>query len=260
MPRGRKPSTKTTSGTEGEKPAKLFPVDKKQMDINKAIDSIQVRVVCKNENQKKVINSIKENEISIISGLPGTGKTFLACAEALKLLKSGQFKKIILVKSITELKGEALGSLPGEVGLKLEPFMISFLDNFEKIIGEELTQKLRDLGIITVQAISFIRGRSIDSSLVICDEIQNISIDNMHTILTRIGDNTKMVLLGDKKQKDIKNKRESSLEIIMNMFKDEEGFGCVELNDPNDIVRNKIIQRIEAKFDEFEEKRYRKPE
>lgn len=81
MPRGRKPSTKTTSGTEGEKMTKLYPVDKKQMDINKAIESIHVRVVCKNENQKKVINAIKENQITIISGLPGTGKTFLACAK-----------------------------------------------------------------------------------------------------------------------------------------------------------------------------------
>jgi phosphate starvation-inducible protein PhoH len=69
-----------------------------------------------------------------------------------------------------------------------------------------------------------------------------------------------MILLGDKKQKDIKNRRESSLEIITEMFKDEEDFGYVELNNPDDIVRNKIIQRIEAKFDEFEEKRYRKPE
>jgi phosphate starvation-inducible protein PhoH len=92
------------------------------------------------------------------------------------------------------------------------------------------------------------------------DEIQNISINNMHTLLTRIGNNSKMILLGDKKQKDIKNRRESSLEIITEMFKDEEDFGYVELNNPDDIVRNKIIQRIEAKFDEFEEKRYRKPE
>jgi phosphate starvation-inducible protein PhoH len=82
----------------------------------------------------------------------------------------------------------------------------------------------------------------------------------MHTLLTRIGDNSKMILLGDKKQKDIKNKRESSLEIIVEMFKDVEGFGCVELNNPDEIVRNKIIKIIEAKFDEFEEKRYKKPE
>jgi phosphate starvation-inducible PhoH-like protein len=260
MPRGRKPSTKTTSGTEGEKTPKLFPVDKKQMDINKAIDSIQVRVVCKNENQKKVINAIKDNEITIISGLPGTGKTFLACAEALKLLKSGQCKKILIVKSITELRGESLNALPGNVDEKLEPFMTSFIDNFEKIIGEDLTQKLKDLGIIKYTGLAHLRGRSIDDSVIIGDEIQNISIDNMHTLLTRIGNNSKIILLGDKKQKDIKNRRESSLEIIMEMFKDEEDFGCVELNNPNDIVRNKIIQRIEAKFDEFEEKRYKKPE
>jgi phosphate starvation-inducible PhoH-like protein len=260
MPRGRKPSTKTTSGNEGEKPTKLFPVDKKQMDINKAIESIHVRVLCKNETQKKVVNSIKENEISIISGLPGSGKTYIACAEALKLLKSGQYKKILLVKSITELKGESISAIPGSPDEKMEPFMTSFIDNFEKIIGEDLTQKLRDLGIIKAQPIAYCRGRSLDNYIVIIDECQNISIDNMHTLLTRIGDNSKMILLGDKKQKDIKNKRESSLEIIVEMFKDVEGFGCVELNNPDEIVRNKIIKIIEAKFDEFEEKRYKKPE
>jgi len=260
MPRGRKPSTKTTSGSEGEKPTKLFPVDKKQMDINKAIESIQIKIVCKNESQKKVVNAIKDNEISIISGLPGSGKTFLACVEALKLLKSGVFKKIILVKSVTELKNESIGSLPGSYDMKVEPFMNSFMDNFEKIIGEELNHRLFDLGVIKPLVLAYARGRSLDDSVIIGDECQNITIDNMHTLLTRIGNNSKMILLGDKKQKDIKNKRESSLEIIMEMFKDEEDFGCVEITDLKHIVRNKIIQRIEAKFDEFEEKRYKKPE
>ena len=138
--------------------------------------------------------------------------------------------------------------------------MNSFVDNFEKLIGEDLTKRLFDLGIIKVLPLAYARGRSLDESLIVGDEIQNISINNMHTLLTRIGNNSKMILLGDKKQKDIKNRRESSLEIITEMFKDEEDFGYVELNNPDDIVRNKIIQRIEAKFDEFEEKRYRKPE
>lgn len=260
MPRGRKPSTKTTSGTEGEKMTKLFPVDKKQMDINKAIESIHVRVVCKNESQKKVVNAIKDSQISIISGVPGCGKTFLACVEALKLLKSGEYKKIYLVKSITELRNESISSLPGGIEDKVGPFMNSFIDNFEKLIGEGLTKRLCELELIKFAPIAFLRGRNFSDSVIIVDESQNISIDNMHTILTRIGENSKMIILGDKKQKDIKNKRESSLEIIMEMFKDEEDFGCVEITDLNHIVRNKIIQRIEAKFDDFEEKRYKKPE
>jgi phosphate starvation-inducible PhoH-like protein len=133
--------------------------------------------------------------------------------------------------------------------------MISFIDNFEKIVGEEITNKLRESGIIKIQPLAFIRGRSIDNSIIIADECQNITLENMKTLLTRIGDNSKMVILGDTKQKDIRNKKESSLEIVYKMFEDELDFGCVSLNNPDEIVRNKIIKIIEQKFDEYEEKK-----
>jgi phosphate starvation-inducible PhoH-like protein len=132
---------------------------------------------------------------------------------------------------------------------KLEPYMISFIDNFEKIIGESLTKKLRDLGIIQIQPLAFIRGRSIDNTVIVVDEAQNISRDNMRTLMTRIGDNSKMVILGDVRQKDIKNKNNSSLETILEKFRDYDGFGCVELRDPNDVVRNPIIKVIESVFE-----------
>jgi phosphate starvation-inducible PhoH-like protein len=133
--------------------------------------------------------------------------------------------------------------------------MISFIDNFEKIVGEEITNKLRESGIIKIQPLAFIRGRSIDNSIIIADECQNITLENMKTLLTRIGDNSKMVILGDTKQKDIRNKKESSLEIVYKMFEDEPEFGCVSLNNPDEIVRNKIIKIIEQRFDEYEEKK-----
>lgn len=226
----------------------------KNAEETKYLSSLTVRTKCKNENQKKVVNSIKENEITIVSGLPGTGKTFVACAEALKLIKSkSKYKKILLVKSVTQLKGEETGFLPGDLHDKLEPFMISFIDNFEKVIGETMTKKLRELGIINVQPLAFIRGRSIDNTIIIVDEAQNISLDNMRTLMTRIGDDSKMVILGDVKQKDLKNKRDSSLGVIIDKFKDVEGFGCVELRDPNDVVRNPIIKVIEETFDGIDE-------
>jgi phosphate starvation-inducible PhoH-like protein len=215
---------------------------------------MSIRITCKNENQKKVVNSIKSNEITIVSGLPGTGKTYLACGEALKLIKSKpKYKKVLLVKSVTQLPGEELGHLPGDLSEKLDPYMISFVDNFEKIIGESLTKKLRELKLIQIQPLAFVRGRSIDNTIIIVDEAQNISIQNMRTLMTRIGDNSKMVILGDTKQKDIKKKSDSSLEIVLDRFKDKEGFGCVELRDPNDVVRNPIIKVIENIFDEIED-------
>ena len=222
----------------------------KNVEEDKFLTSMSVNYKCKNENQGKVRDSIRNNEITIVSGLPGTGKTFLACAEALKLIKSKpKFKKILLVKSVTQLKGEELGHLPGDIQEKFDPYMGSFVDNFEKIIGESLTHKLRELGLINIQPLAFVRGRSIDNTIIIVDEAQNISIDNMRTLMTRIGDNSKMVILGDVRQKDIRNKKDSSLEVVLDKFSTIEGFGCVELRDPNDVVRNPIIKLIEEIFE-----------
>lgn len=224
----------------------------KNAEEDKYIQSLTVNVKCKNENQKALVSSIRDNEITIVSGLPGTGKTFLAYAEALKLIKTKpKYKKVLLVKSVTQLPGEELGFLPGDLHDKLDPYMISFIDNFEKIIGESMTKKLRELGLIKIQPLAFVRGRSIDNTVIIVDEAQNISKENMRTLMTRIGDDSKMVILGDIKQKDIKNKNNSSLETILEKFNGMEGFGCVELRNPDDVVRNPIIKIIESKFDEI---------
>jgi phosphate starvation-inducible PhoH-like protein len=228
-------------------------VYRKNEEEDKFLHSMTVNYKCKNKNQAKVRESIRNKEISIVSGLPGTGKTYIACAEALKLIKSKpKYKKILLVKSVTQLKGEDLGFLPGDLKDKLDPYMISFIDNFEKLIGETMTRKLRELGLINIQPLAIIRGRSIDNTIIIVDEAQNISVENMRTLMTRIGDNSKMVILGDVKQKDIKNKKDSSLEVIIERFKDVEGFGCVELRNPDDVVRNPIIKIIESTFDDIE--------
>jgi phosphate starvation-inducible PhoH-like protein len=222
---------------------------------NNIFTQIKIEVKPKTENQKKLLQAIKENEITIASGFPGTGKTFLACAEALKLLKNTEtaFKKIILVKSVTTLKDEEIGFLKGTMEEKMEPFMDSFLDNFNKIIGEGNTNKLREMRYIEIKPIAYVRGRSIDNSIIIMDEAQNISLDNMRTLMTRIGENSKMIILGDVKQKDIRNKKESSLEVVIERFKERKGFGIVELRNEEDIVRNPIIKIIEDIFDQIDE-------
>ena len=228
-------------------------VYRKNEEEDKFLTSMTVNYKCRTENQGKLRDSIRNNEISIVSGLPGTGKTYIACAEALKLIKSkSKYKKILLVKSVTQLKGEDLGFLPGDIQEKFDPYMGSFVDNFEKIIGETMTRKLRELGIINIQPLAFIRGRSIDNTIIIVDEAQNISLDNMRTLMTRIGDNSKMIILGDVKQKDLRNKKDSSLEVIINKFNHIDNFGCVELRDPEDVVRNPIIKIIEETFDLLE--------
>ena len=133
--------------------------------------------------------------------------------------------------------------------------MISFIDNFEKIIGESMTKKLRELGIISIQPLAFVRGRRIDNTIIVVDEAQNISVPNMRTLMTRIGNDSKMVILGDVKQRDIKKKSDSSLEIIIERFDNKDDFGTVTLRDEGDIVRNPLIKTIEEIFDEIEEKK-----
>lgn len=217
------------------------------------LDKIGVDLKCKNPNQKTFINLISNNKITIAAGPAGTGKTYLACAQALKMLKTdSRFKKIILVKSVTVLEGEEVGFLKGDLKEKMYPFTVSFLDNFHKLIGEGLTQIMLDLGIIQVLPLAYIRGRSIDNAIIIVDEAQNITKKNMRSTLTRIGTDSIMIITGDTKQIDMKNHQMSSLELVVHLFADKPNIGVMEF-EKKDIVRDPIVMLIEETFDEWEE-------
>jgi len=218
------------------------------------LQKLRIDYKYKNENQKKLITLINENKITIASGPAGTGKTYLACAQALKLLKTDtRFKKILLVKSVTVLEGEEVGFLKGDLKEKMFPFTISFLDNFHKIIGEGLTQIMLDQGYIEVLPLAYIRGRSIDNAIIIVDEAQNITQKNMRSTMTRIGTDTKMIITGDTKQVDMKNSKLSSLDLVVRLFENKEDIGTMSFS-VGDIVRDPIVKIIEETFDEWEEK------
>jgi phosphate starvation-inducible protein PhoH and related proteins len=213
-------------------------------------DTMTISVKCKTENQKLLVNSIKENEVTICSGPAGTGKTFLACAEALKLIKRyTKYKKIVIVKSVTTLKNEEIGFLKGNLREKMEPFMFSFVHNFEKIVGQAITSKLRELKTIEEMPIAYMRGINLDRSIIIIDEAQNISQENMRTILTRLGKDSKMIFLGDERQQD--SKGGNGLTFLMEHFSHIEEIGCVQLN-KSDVVRNPLIAKIEMVFDSLQ--------
>jgi phosphate starvation-inducible PhoH-like protein len=216
-----------------------------------SLKSIQLK--CKTPGQKELLNSIKENQITICSGRAGSGKTYISAAQSIKFLKANEFRKIILIKSVVPLKGEEIGYLKGSLAEKINPFIDSFIDNYDKIIGKSNFEYMREEGMIEVIPIAFARGRTLDNSFIIIDEAQNIDVDNMKSLMTRIGENSKMIILGDVKQKDIKNRKMSSLEIIIESFNDVDDFGTVKLYSDTDVVRNPIIKTIEDKFDEIEE-------
>jgi phosphate starvation-inducible PhoH-like protein len=214
----------------------------------------EIKVIARNENQKKLINSIRNNQITICAGPPGTGKTFVSVAYALSLLRklSNRFKKVYLVKSVTTLKGEEIGFLKGDLKEKIEPFMWSFLINMEKLIQPTSLTKLFEDDIIRPFPLAYMRGASLDDCIIIADEMQNVTLDNSRTLLTRIGSNCKLILLGDVKQIDMKNKNESSLIKLLSMFDKTEDVGVINMGDEDtENVRNPLITIIEQKYDEY---------
>lgn len=216
------------------------------------ISSTKIELKYKNETQKKLADSIKKNDLTICTGAAGCGKTYTSCSQSLLELKNNKnINKIVLVKSVTTLKNEEIGFLKGTMEEKMEPFIYSFMNNFEKIIGREKTQILKNEKIIEVLPIAYMRGVNIDNAVVIVDEVQNITVDNIRTILTRLGENSKMILLGDLKQIDQKNKYDSALMFLTKHFKNIENIGIVEFS-LNDVVRHPLIKIIEPIFDEYQ--------
>ncbi len=214
------------------------------------LTKINFDLKCKNERQRQFVRLINSKDITICAGPAGTGKTYVACAEALKLLskRPDVYRKIIIVKSVTVLEGEEIGFLKGTMKEKMEPYMISFMDNFHKIIGKELTRSLEAQELIEIMPLAYIRGRSIDNTIIIVDEAQNISLKNMRSTMTRLGENSKMIIVGDTKQIDIRKNEVSSLEKVVHYFKDIEEIGIMEFH-REDIVRNPLIIKIEEVFE-----------
>lgn len=217
----------------------------------KKTKSIWVKPVkCLNERQKEFQNSIRQKEITITTGLAGSGKTFLALYNALKLLEQG-YKKIILVKSVTTVPEEEIGFLPGSVEQKMQPFIMSYTGNLNKLVGEKETEQLFKDKIVEILPLAYIRGINIDDSIVILDEAQNLTLNTFKSIITRIGNNSKYIIMGDTEQIDMKDKNKSSLIQVMDLFKDSEQVGTIKFTD-EDCVRNPIIPYLLEKIKEIE--------
>lgn len=230
-------------------------ISKVKEQISKLLPK-NIKIISKNDSQKKLINSIKNNEITICAGPAGTGKTYVAVAYALSLLRktNNRFKKIYLIKSVTALKGEELGFLKGDLKEKFDPFMWSFYINMEKIIISSSMKTLLDDDIIRPFPLAYIKGSSLDDCIIIADEMQNISFDNSRTLLTRIGSNSKLIVLGDINQIDMKNKSDSSLEQLLGLFNDVQNIGVIRMSKEDTNVRNPLINIIEEKYDNYKRK------
>ena len=232
--------------SEGEK-------TKKKKEIIKSIFLTKPKVSGKNESQKNLIRSIKNNEITICSGMAGSGKSYVSLAYALSLLAdaNNNYTTIYLVKSVTTLKNEEIGFLKGSLEDKFEPFMMSFMINMEKILDESEIKSLFESKIIRPFPLAYIKGSTLDNAIIIADEIQNVSIDNCRVLMTRIGSNSKLILIGDSNQIDLKNKWDSSLDPLITMFIDTDEIGTIQMNNNDDNCRNPLIKIIESKFKSY---------
>jgi phosphate starvation-inducible PhoH-like protein len=210
------------------------------------LSDIKINIKCFNEKQKELKKSIEDNDITISSGIAGSGKTYLSLLTALHLMKTypEKYKQLILIKSLTVIPGEEVGILPGDLATKLAPYMWSFTGNLDKIFKSKfITQQLMEDEIIEIKPIAYVRGVTISNSICIIDEIQNITIDTFKSIATRIGSDCKMIFLGDVEQSDLKFKDSACLKTVISKFKDTDVMNVV-LFSKSDCVRHPLISKI----------------
>jgi phosphate starvation-inducible PhoH-like protein len=233
---------------EEVKPREVY-VNKKDL-INSIVTKRQ-RKKFLTDSQKEYYDILCKNQITICSGPAGVGKSFVAMRAAIDLLCDPEngYEKIIIVRPAVEAE-EKLGSLPGNVEEKLDPYIFPSYYLMNKIIGKEAREKLKEVEIIEVFALAYMRGMNIDNSILIFEEGQNATPKQMKLLLTRIGFNSKFFISGDLEQTDrYKDKTHSGLYDALMKFKDVEDIGVFSF-DNKDIIRNPLINKILDKYEQ----------
>jgi phosphate starvation-inducible PhoH-like protein len=202
-------------------------------------------------HQEDYYNLLRNNQITICSGPAGVGKSYIAMKAAVDLLMdpNNGYEKLVIVRPAVEAE-EKLGSLPGNLEEKLDPYIFPSYYLLNKIIGKESREKLKEAEIIEVFALAYMRGMNIDNTILIFEESQNSSPNQMKLLLTRIGFNSKFFISGDIEQTDrYRDKKQSGLYDAIHKFKGVPDVGVFEFGD-EDVVRNPLITKILKKYDE----------
>ena len=202
--------------------------------------------------QKSYVDEIRKKMIVFGVGPAGTGKTYLAIAMAVTAFKNDEVGKIILTRPAIEA-GEKLGFLPGDLQSKIDPYLRPLYDALYQIMGPERFAKNMEKGLIEVAPLAYMRGRTLDNAFIILDEAQNTTPAQMKMFLTRIGFGSKVIVTGDKTQKDLPAGVRSGLDIAMQVLKKVDGISFCQLTN-KDVVRHPLVQKIVEAYDEYEKK------
>ena len=207
----------------------------------------------RSENQQRLVDAYEKNDMVFAVGPAGTGKTYLSIALAVKALKEKVIKKIILSRPAVEA-GEKLGFLPGDMKDKIDPYLQPLYDALEDMIPAVKLQDMMEKRVIQIAPLAFMRGRTLSDAVVILDEAQNTTSQQIRMFLTRMGMNTKMIITGDITQIDLPREQRSGLKEALKVLDGVEGIGIVNLG-KEDIVRHKLVTRIVNAYDRHDKER-----
>ena len=202
--------------------------------------------------QKQYCEAIAKNTVTLGIGPAGTGKTYLAVAEAVAAFRAEQINRIILTRPAVEA-GERLGFLPGDLQSKVDPYLRPLYDALFDMLGADTYQKYLEKGNIEVAPLAYMRGRTLDDSFIILDEAQNTSREQMKMFLTRIGFGSKVVITGDITQIDLPEDKTSGLKVAMKVLEGVEDIAICQLTG-QDVVRHRLVQQIIEAYEEYDKK------
>lgn len=200
------------------------------------------RIRARTDNQRKYIEAIRHHDLVFGSGPAGTGKTYLAVACAVHMLKQDRVRKIVLVRPAVEA-GEKLGFLPGDMEAKVHPYLRPLLDALHDMLDFNTIRRFMDSDVLEIAPLAYMRGRTLNHSVIILDEAQNTTSSQMKMFLTRLGHGSKMIVTGDTSQVDLTNPAHSGLIDAARRFKDVPGSAFIRLQN-SDVVRHPLVQRI----------------
>ena len=185
-------------------------------------------------------------------GPAGTGKTYLAVAKALSEIMQKKYRKLVITRPVVEA-GESLGFLPGDLAQKISPYLRPLYDAMESLLSFEAVTKLEEAGVIEVAPLAYMRGRTLDNAFIILDEAQNTTPAQIKMFLTRIGFGSKVIVTGDRTQKDLPKDAISGLDVALRVLKDVDDIGVMCL-DNSDVIRHPLVQKIVMAYEAYDKK------